>query len=444
MKRNIKIIIFFLLFFIPGAISSLNAAFFPYLMYEKQLQNNMRIVVIPMKDVPYISFATVIMTGSRNETDPGYTGYAHLLEHMMFRGSENVSTDERVERLYKYGGDSNAYTTMDYTCYTVNCAPSGWKDVLIMEADRLQRLLLAPEDFKAETGAVIGEFGISEKYPGSRMSNTLRACMFDGHPYEHSVIGYKEDVMNMPEGYEYIRTFYDKSVRPEKTVMFIAGKIEKPGDLLSEAESLFEDWKYEPSPVFPVEYSLDAVQCIDTLSDVSIPASRVKIAWKIPGYNQDTQNHIAAKVLAEHYFHESSPLMIKLRDEKKWISGSSFSVPFTMDPFWISLDLTLTEEGKEASIREYINGILIDSRYELTVKDLENIKRRLFYRTQMRLDSPASVLGVLAEFSHVSGDPQEVNHYFIRLERLEILDIRLFHEQYLKKSNQSLVWMFAT
>ncbi len=440
MNKLLKTIVFPFLI-LTGVSSSLNAAFFPYLMYEKQLPNQMRIVVIPMKDVTYLSFATMVMTDSRNETDPGYSGYAHLLEHMMFRGSENVSTDERVRRLYRYGGDSNAYTTMDYTCYTVNCDPDGWKDVLAMEADRLQNLLLDREDFEAETGAVIGEFGISERYPGTRMNNALRACMFKGHTYEHSVIGTREDVMNMPDGYDYIRKFYREHVRPEKTVMFIAGHIENPGDLLNQAEKLLSEWKYEPAPVSLIEPSLKPVNCTDTLYDASIPSSRLKIAWKIPGYNQDPMGHTASKVLAEHYFHESSPLMIKLRDEKQWISESSFSVPLTMDPFWISLDLTLTEVGREAAIREVINGFLMDSRYQLTAKDLDRIRKRFFYRESMRLESPATVLRVLAAYSHVSGDPQEVNHYFVTLDRLEILDIRQFQGQYLKPSNQSLVWM---
>lgn len=398
-------------------------------------------MVIPMKNARYISFATMVMTGSRDETDPGYTGYAHLLEHMMFRGSEQYSTDDRVRIMYRYGGDSNAYTGMDYTCYTVRCDPEGWKDILHMEADRLIRLTVKEEDFKAETGAVIGEFGISEKYPSSLMSNFLRACMFKGHTYQHSVIGYRDDVMNMPSGYEYILEFYERNYRPDKTVMFIAGKIDKPGDVLTEAEALFSEWIFKPGPVSSLDHSLKAVSCNDTLYNPTVPSPLLKIAWKIPGYGQDPKGHISAGILAEHYFSDSSPLITKLRDDKKWISQSSYSVPFTIDPFWISLDLTLTYEGTEARVTDFINGFLQDTRYEISESDLRIIRERYFYRTSLRLESSASVLGVLADYSHVNGDPQELNRFFQNLERVEIFDIRGFKSKYLIKNNQSYVWM---
>ncbi|HDT12681.1 MAG TPA: insulinase family protein [Candidatus Marinimicrobia bacterium] len=439
MKKNtLTILIFLILILIPG---QLKPAFFPYLMYEKQLANRMRIVVIPMKNARYVSFATMVMTGSRDEIDPGYSGYAHLLEHMMFRGSENFSTDDRVRIMYRYGGDSNAYTGMDYTCYTVRCDPEGWKEILHMEADRLLRLSIKEDDFKAETGAVIGEFGISEKYPSSMMSNLLRACMFKGHTYEYPVIGYREDVMNMPSGHKYVREFYEKNYRPDKTVMFIAGKIDKPGDVLTEAESLFSEWIFKPGPVSSLTHSLKSVSCKDTLYNPAIPSPLIKIAWKIPGYEQDIKGHMSAAILAEHYFSDSSPLITKLRDDKKWISRSSYSVPFTIDPFWISLDLTLTEEGMNARIPDFINGFLQDSRYEINESDLRSVRDRYFYRTSLRLESAASVLGVLTDYSHVNGDPQELNRFFLNLDRLELYDIRDFKSKYLIKNNQSYIWM---
>ncbi len=441
MNKPAKQIYALLLLF--SMVIPLKATFFPYLMYEKQLPNKMRIVVVPLKDARYVSFATMIRTGSRNETDAGFTGYAHLLEHMMFRGSDKYSTDDRVRILYRYGGDSNAYTSMDYTCYTVSCDPDGWKDVLALEADRLMHLSLNEEGFQAETGAVAGEFGISEKYPANRMDNALRSCMFQGHPYEHSVIGYREDVMNMPEGYKYIREYYRKEYRPDKTILFITGKIEKPGDVLANAETLFSEWMFEPSPAPAIRHTLNPVSCNDTLYDSTIPAPRVKIAWKIPGYAQDRKAHISAGILAEHYFSESSPLMIKLRDEKEWISSGSYTVPLTIDPYWISLDLVLTDEGIGAAIGDYVLGVLQDSRYALKAGELEKLKERHYYRTHMQINSPAAVLGTLADYAHIKGDPQEINHYFLALERLEILDIRQCKEHYLTRKNQSVLWMFA-
>ncbi len=439
MKKNyLTITLFFFLILLPGLLKS---AFFPYLMYEKQLANRMRIVVIPMRNAQYVSFATLVMVGSRNEIDQGYTGYAHLLEHMMFRGSENFTTEDRVRIMYRYGGDSNAYTGMDYTCYTVRCDPEGWKDILHMEADRLMRLSIKEDDYKAETGAVIGEFGISENYPSTMMSNHLRTCMFSGHTYEHSVIGYKQDVMNMPTGHGFIREFYEKNYTPEKTVLFIAGKIDKPGDVLTEAETLFSEWVFKQTPVIPIPHSLKSVRCTDTLYHSSVPSALLKIAWKIPGYEQDSKGHMSAAILAEHYFSESSPLMTKLRDEKKWISKSSYNAPLTIDPFWISLDLTLTDDGINAHIPDFINGFLLDSRYQMSESDLQTIRDRYFYRTSLRMESPASVLGILADYSHVTGDPQELNRFFLNLDRLELYDIRDFKSKYMIKNNQSYVWM---
>src|ERR1700704_731960 len=115
------------------------------------LPNGLRVVTVPTDYPNLVALYIVVQTGSRNEPEKGKSGYAHLFEHLMFRGSEHYSGQARDAILKKAGADSNAYTTDDRTVYHEVFSQDDLDKVLELEADRFQHLKYAPDAYKTET-----------------------------------------------------------------------------------------------------------------------------------------------------------------------------------------------------------------------------------------------------------------------------------------------------
>src|SRR5687768_12207678 len=92
---------------------------FPYAKHVEKLENGLTLVVVPMKTPGLMAYYSLVRVGSRNEVEPGKSGFAHFFEHMMFRGTKKVSQDARNAFLKEIGADDNGFTTDDFTCYTV-------------------------------------------------------------------------------------------------------------------------------------------------------------------------------------------------------------------------------------------------------------------------------------------------------------------------------------
>src|SRR5215831_21150310 len=132
---------------------------------EKTLPNGLKVIVVRTGFPNVVSVQIPVQTGSRNEFEPGKTGFAHFFEHMMFRGTPNYSPDKYQAILTQSGARSNAYTTDDYTNYHTTFAKQDLETILKMEADRFQNLSYAPEVFKTEARAVLGEYNKNSANP---------------------------------------------------------------------------------------------------------------------------------------------------------------------------------------------------------------------------------------------------------------------------------------
>ncbi|HEV2763083.1 MAG TPA: insulinase family protein, partial [Pyrinomonadaceae bacterium] len=142
---------------------------FPYQYKIDDLPNGLRLVTVPTDYPNLVALYIVVSTGSRNEVEPGKSGYAHFFEHLMFRGSKNFSADERDAILKRAGAASNAYTSDDRTVYHEVFSKEDLDKVMEMEADRFKNLQYTQEQYKTEAGAVRGEYDKNSASPFSRL-----------------------------------------------------------------------------------------------------------------------------------------------------------------------------------------------------------------------------------------------------------------------------------
>src|SRR5207237_1864000 len=200
-----------------------------------------------------VALYIVVQTGSRNEPEKGKSGYAHLFEHLMFRGSEHYTGQQRDEILKKAGANDNAYTTDDRTVYHEVFSKDDLDKVLELEDDRFQRLKYAPDAYKTETKAVLGEFNKNSADPEEKAYEVLRAAAYKRHTYSHTTMGFIEDIENMPNQYDYSLQFYGRYYRPEYTTIVLVGDVKRAA-ALAMVKKYFGDWKRgNYTPEIPAE-----------------------------------------------------------------------------------------------------------------------------------------------------------------------------------------------
>src|SRR6202451_3205633 len=181
------------------AATSLFAAtkIFSYPYTQEDLPNGLRLITIPTDYPNIVSLYIVMGTGSRNEVEPGKSGFAHLFEHLMFRGTKEFPPEIYQNELQKAGAASNAYTSDDLTAFHTTFSKEDLPRILSMEADRFQHLSYEASAFKTETRAVLGEYNKNSANPLEKLYEVMRATAFTTHTYKHTTMGFIQDVEAM-------------------------------------------------------------------------------------------------------------------------------------------------------------------------------------------------------------------------------------------------------
>jgi len=158
-------------------------------VYETVLSNGLKIILLENHKAPLVTFQVWYRVGSRNEPW-GKTGLSHMLEHMMFKGTNKVGPEEFSRIIQENGGDDNAFTSSDYTAYYENISSDRVKVAIELESDRMQNLILREEDFKTEQLVVMEERRMrTDDDPQSYLGEQLEAAAFQISPYHWPTIG---------------------------------------------------------------------------------------------------------------------------------------------------------------------------------------------------------------------------------------------------------------
>ena len=193
-------------------------------VYQDSLANGLKILTVEKPGLPLVSFQVWYRVGSRNER-PGITGISHLLEHMMFKGTDKIGPEEFSKIVQKYGGHCNAFTSEDYTAYYENISTEFLSVAMEMESDRMANLKLDPLEFDPERNVVKEERRLRENSPYGHLFEQLSAASYIAHPYGWPVLGWMSDLeaMTVTDLREYYRTYYI----PNNATCVIVGDIDR-------------------------------------------------------------------------------------------------------------------------------------------------------------------------------------------------------------------------
>src|SRR5215467_1023337 len=215
---------------------------FPYKYDIEDLENGLRLITVPTEYPHLVALYIVVRAGSRNEVEPGKSGFAHLFEHLMFRGTDRFSSEQYDEILKNAGADHNAYTTDDRTVYHIVFSREDLEEMMMLEADRFQNLKVPIDLFRTETRAVLGEYNKNASSPLTKLIEVTRDSAFTTHPYKHTTMGFISDIEDMPNLYDYSLEFFDRYYRPQNTTIIVAGEARRES-VLQMVHKYWGDWR---------------------------------------------------------------------------------------------------------------------------------------------------------------------------------------------------------
>lgn len=207
---------------------------------EKNFSNGLKVLVLQKPGAPIVSTQVWYKVGSSNETS-GIKGISHFLEHLMFRGSKNIKSEEHAHKINDVGGHCNAFTAEDITAYT-NSVPSSSIDlVLELEAERMQNLQFDQKLFEIERNVIIEEFHKYMNNPAAKAFLEFRFSLYgQGHPYALSPLGELADLQKV--SIDQLENYYKTWYNPQNAVLIIVGDIETE-DAFAKAEKYFGEIK---------------------------------------------------------------------------------------------------------------------------------------------------------------------------------------------------------
>lgn len=363
------------------------------------LTNGLAVVVIPNHRAPIVSHMLWYQVGAADEP-MGKSGLAHLLEHLMFKGTPTVPDGAFSRTIAANGGNDNAFTSWDFTAYFQNIAKDRLEMVMQMEADRMANLTLSEEQVASERAVVYAERQqTTENEPVDRLREALRAAQFVHHPYGRPIVGWADEIkaLTREDALAFYRTWYT----PSNAVLVVSGDVTAE-ELKPIAERTYGQLpaRSVPQRARVIEPTIDAERSV-VLRDASVSQPLMMRSYLAPSYHSGAREQVVPlEVLAEIMGGgPTSRLYRRLVMDMRIATDVRFDYdPLSYDLSTASLsvspvsgrDLKSIEMVLDASIRELLtNGI--------TEAELNRAKRRLIDGAIFARDSvqaPAYVFGM--------------------------------------------------
>ena len=254
-----------------------------------RLSNGLEVLVYPYAVIPWVATQLWYRVGSKHEQD-GQRGAAHLLEHMLFKGTQRMSELDVTAITDALSGYSNAFTSQDYTAYLFDFPRANWTVALDLLADCMSHATIKPDLLNAELAAVIQELRLYNDDYEATLEEILTGDIFSGHPYHYPVIGYRHDLWNMSD--DALMHFYKQWYKPNNAVLVVVGDV-TVDEVKTQAERFFGHIPAGTLPVIEKSFwqpdmtsrSVALSYDIHQLSDVT--------SFIIPGFNQGKHELVA-------------------------------------------------------------------------------------------------------------------------------------------------------
>lgn len=406
---------------------------------QHQLGNGLRVLLHEDHSVPVVNLQMWYHVGSKDER-PGRSGFAHMFEHLMFKGSDNVAPEEHKTFIQGIGGRYNATTDQDRTLYWETFPSNYLERILWMEADRLRSLHVSEENFQSERDVVKEERRLRvDNPPFGRMFETVLATAYKVHPYKIDAIGTMADLNAAT--FEDVRAFHSTYYVPNNATLVIAGDFDSE-QALAWAKKYFEpiprgqdiarDWPQEP----PQEGERRLMHY-----DTNAPLPAVVLAYHIPAavHPDIAALRIASNLLSSG---DSSRLHRKLVYEEQVAVAAGGIASVLEDPglflFFAILNPGHKPEEGETSLRSEIERL---QQEPVSATELEKVKNQFVSQlvfTRQTVQQKANAIGYAAV---ILGDVELVNRQLQEYQKVTAADVQRVARTYFADNNRTAIYM---
>lgn len=249
------------------------------------LENGLKVLINPDKTVPKVSVQLWYNVGSKDELN-GEKGLAHLLEHMIFKGTKTLSESDINLITQKLSGYTNAFTSYDYTGYMFDFPKHHWQSALSMLSDCMSNCTFDEDMLQSELKAVIQELKMYKDNYSSSLIETMTGTIFADHPYHNPIIGYKQDLWSISR--EGLLAFYKKYYNPQHATLVVVGDVD-PEKALEDIKAYFEQipgGEHVQKKTHVAQRDVKATQAT-LYRDVQRPM--LMYAWRVPGISSGSE-----------------------------------------------------------------------------------------------------------------------------------------------------------
>ena len=404
---------------------------------EYKLKNGLRVILAEDHSAPTFSICVTYNVGSRDER-PGRTGFAHLFEHILFQGSENVGKGEHIILVQNNGGRANGTTNPDRTNYYETLPANQLELGIFLEADRMRAPNITQANFDNQRLTVQEER--RQSYDNRAYGKTYEAIIetaYDGFAYKHSTIGSMEDLnaATLSDAAEFFRTYY----APNNAVLSLVGDF-KTEAALKLIKKYFENIPAQAPPPAPdVAQPEQKAERRKTIEDNFAPTARIDMVYKIPP--GDSADWYALGVVGQVLSHgTSSRLHQKLVKEKEIAQSVSAGPDERRGPslFWFSLgarpgsDLAVLERLVYDEIERLQHELIADWELDKVRMQLRREQAQQLYSTRHRANS-------LGHYTVYYDNPNLINTVWQKYRNVEKGDLQRVAKKYFYEGNRTVI-----
>ncbi|RCL00726.1 MAG: zinc protease [Candidatus Tokpelaia sp. JSC189] len=413
------------------------------LAYTFTLANDLQFVVLPSRRSPVVTQMVWYRAGSADEPR-GYTGIAHFLEHLMFKGTLRYPAGEFSRFVSRIGGEENAFTSYDYTGYYQSVASVYLEDIMLREADRMENLILSDEVIAPERQVIIEERHMrTDNNPAAMLSEEVRATLYLNSPYRNPVIGWKQEMEKLTR--EDAIAFYNRLYTPNNAILVIAGDV-TPQRVRELAMATYGRVKRRVKtinrvrPQEPVSRTFREV----TMRDSRVTKATYQQYWIVPSYHNAKPGEAEALDLLGEILGggNRSRLYQRLVVEKGMaaVVGSSYQGNAVDDGMFYVYGMPRGEVELE-DLRGAVNAEIADIiKNGISESELEQARKRFIKTMIFSLDSPSELAQIYGIALSTGQTIEDVNTWPERLRSLvKVADIKAVAQRYLASEHRSVV-----
>jgi predicted Zn-dependent peptidase len=404
---------------------------------QTNLRSGLRVITAEDHTAPIVSLAVTYNVGSRNDPK-GRTGFAHLFEHMMFKGSENVGTGEHFVLILNNGGAVDATTTEEKTAYFETLPANQLELALFLEADRMGSLALTQENLDNQRDAVKEERRLNiDNQAYGRRNEMIPELLYDSFAYKHSSWGSMADLSaaSLDDVKRFFKTYY----APNNCVLALVGDFETTR-ALALVKKYFDPIPRQPAPP-PVHFEepIHTAERRATVQDPLARLAKVDILFKaVPG---NTPEFYALTVLSSALKDgQSSRLYRKLVKDTQLCTNVDGEIDELRAPGSLLISANLIG-GKdpalaEAAVYEELDRLTKEPLADTELRKAKSFIRRSYINHLRSSRSRALLLGQDAVFYD---DPNLINTWLARIDEVTARDIQLAARKYLTPTNRTVI-----